>query len=89
MVAQARIPLVNRFNGAGSTPGMLIVAALQAAALILTPAAAPVPKTALETSLTVMDVGTPGVRVLLIKSLRADKETSPFGVIRRWSQTSF
>ena len=27
-----------------------------------------------------MDVGTPGVRVLLIKSLRAERETSAFGV---------
>lgn len=34
----------------------------------------------LETSFTVMDVGTPGVSVLLIKSFRADRELSPFGV---------
>ena len=27
-----------------------------------------------------MDVGTPGVRVLLIKSLRAERETNPSGV---------
>src|SRR5437764_231900 len=34
----------------------------------------------LVSSLTVMDVGTPGVSVLLIRSLRADSEFSPFGV---------
>src|ERR1700682_247503 len=34
----------------------------------------------LASSLTVMDVGTPGVSVLLIKSLRADRELSPSGV---------
>src|ERR1700731_5408690 len=34
----------------------------------------------LESSLTVTDVGTPGVSVLPIKSLRADSEASPFGV---------
>jgi hypothetical protein len=31
-------------------------------------------------SLITMDVGTPGVRVLLIKSLRAERETNPSGV---------
>src|ERR1019366_9702105 len=31
-------------------------------------------------SLITMDVGTPGVRVLLIKSLRAERETRPSGV---------
>ena len=34
----------------------------------------------LASSLTVTDVGTPGVRVLLIKSLRTDRELRPFGV---------
>src|SRR5450631_2685495 len=38
------------------------------------------------TSLTTMDVGTPGVRVLLIKSLRAERETSAFGVTRQEQQ---
>jgi hypothetical protein len=33
-----------------------------------------------------MDVGTPGVRVLLIKSLRAESETKPSGVIGQEQQ---
>src|ERR1019366_3603632 len=35
---------------------------------------------AVATSLITMDVGTPGVRVLLIRSLRAEREASPSGV---------
>ena len=52
------------------------VEALQEAALV--PAVA--------TSLITMDVGTPGVRVLLIKSLRAESDTKPSGVIRQLQQ---
>ena len=37
-------------------------------------------------SLITMDVGTPGVRVLLIKSLRAERETNPSGVIGQVQQ---
>ena len=37
-------------------------------------------------SLITMDVGTPGVRVLLIKSLRAESETNPSGVIGQEQQ---
>jgi hypothetical protein len=38
------------------------------------------------TSLITMDVGTAGVRVLLIKSLRAERETSAFGVTGQLQQ---
>ena len=37
-------------------------------------------------SLITIDVGTPGVRVLLIKSLRAEREISAFGVTRQEQQ---
>jgi len=40
-------------------------------------------------SLTTMEVGTAGVRVLLIKSLRAESETSAFGVtVQEQQETS-
>jgi hypothetical protein len=39
-------------------------------------------------SLTTTDVGTAGVRVLLIKSLRAERETSPFGVTTQEQQAA-
>src|SRR5207253_3716214 len=44
----------------------------------------PIPVVA--SNLITIDVGTPGVNVLLIKSFRADSETSPFGVTRQVQQ---
>ncbi len=37
-------------------------------------------------SFTTMEVGTPGVSVLLTRSLRAESETSPFGVTKQEQQ---
>ena len=39
-----------------------------------------------DSSLTTIDVGTPGVRVLLIRSFRADSETNASGVTRQLQQ---
>lgn len=48
--------------------------------------AQPLGNPAEESSLTTIAVGTPGVRVLLIKSLRAEREAKPFGVTRHEQQ---
>ena len=51
----------------------------------LQPASVPVVPE-LASNFTTMEVGTPGVRVLLIKSLRAEREMSPSGVTRQVQQ---
>jgi hypothetical protein len=50
------------------------------------PTRVPTPVPAEATIFTTMDVGTPGVSVLLIKSLRAERETNPSGVIGQAQQ---
>jgi len=55
-------------------------AGLQVGAVVGPGPLAPAGPASVATSLTTMDVGTPGVRVLLIKSLRAERDQRAFGV---------
>lgn len=75
--AALRVAPVNRVSVIAYAPGA------GAAWRVLPHAAKPpakVPVGVLATNFKTMDVGTPGVRVLLIRSLRTDSEASPFGV---------
>src|SRR5205823_4872576 len=58
-----------------ASPGASPVSEIVEAELLQLP-----PTGTVETSLTTTDVGTAGVSVLLIRSLRTDSETKPFGV---------
>ena len=79
VVLQAVSPSA-RLLAAPASPDGTMVAGLHVGAVVVPGPLAPPGPANVATSLITTDVGTPGVRVLLTKSLRADSDQSAFGV---------